>query len=98
MTRGKPGPKPDPHRAYLRRLFAEWSDRTFASYYLAFRQLAVLAEEGVITDARRRQITRDCTRPNGSVNVSKFARIADDLAAMWVASLSDVEEAPRDHR
>jgi hypothetical protein len=48
----KPGPKPDPTRKMLRRLFSEWSDRTFATYYRA---------------------------PN--VNVSKFARIAEDCAA-----------------
>jgi hypothetical protein len=89
----KPGPKPDPLRKHMRRMFSEWSDRTFATYYLAFRRLAVLVEEGAITNDQRREIMRSCHRPNGSINVCKFARIAEARALFWVASLDDDAEA-----
>jgi hypothetical protein len=89
----KPGPKPDPLRKRLRRLFSEWSDRTFATYYLAFRRMSALVEEGVITEVECREIMQSCTRPNGSVNVCKFARIAEARALFWAASVDDDTEA-----
>lgn len=87
----KPGPKPDPVRAHMRREFGEWSDRTFASWWLAFRQLGELADLGFISDEQRRQIMALAVRPNGSINVSKFAQVASDLAALYVAGLERAE-------
>lgn len=71
------GPAPDPLRRRIRRLYAEWSDRTFATYWRAFQVLGELAGAGAITDEERREAIRLCTRPNGSFNVCKFARVAD---------------------
>ncbi len=90
----RPGPKPDPMRHVLRRLFSDWSERTFSTYYRAHRQLAALEEFGAITHEEHRRLMALSHRPNGSVNVSKFARIAEDRASMWVASL-DEQEANR---
>ena len=42
------GPKPDPYRAFTRRTFEEWSDRTFATYWRANRTLAELVEMGAM--------------------------------------------------
>ena len=67
----KPGPKPDPARAYARKLFSEWSERTFATYWSAMQRLDVGGE-----DAKRAALAA-AIRPNGSINVSKLARIAD---------------------
>jgi hypothetical protein len=64
-------------RRKLRRMFGEWSDRTFATYWRAWQILADLRLAGVISDEDRRLISVDCTRPNGSFNVCKFARQAD---------------------
>jgi hypothetical protein len=49
----------------------------------------MLEELGGITRAERENITRSCNRPRGSVNVSKFARIAEGCAAIYVARLDD---------
>lgn len=68
----KPGPKPDPARARLRKDNAEWSDRTFATYWRAWQILFSACGVDVMREALRAAV-----RPNGSINVSKFARIAD---------------------
>jgi hypothetical protein len=74
----KPGPKPDPFRAYLRNQMRDFmSDRTFATYWRAFRTFSDLVEMGAITDAERRAAMIAALRPNGDINVSKFARMAD---------------------
>ena len=89
--RCKPGPKPDPLRAELRKLFEDWSDRTFATYYAAFRQFSALQQLGIITEAKRQEITLDCSRPNGSFNVCKFARIAEGMAAFAVLDMAKLD-------
>lgn len=60
-----------------------WSERTFARYYRGIR-LALVFElpEEVVTGA-----LTQCSRPGGSINVSRFAeRIEDIVAARIVAS------------
>jgi hypothetical protein len=91
-ARCKPGPKPDSLRAQLRELFAEWSERTFATYYTAFRQFSALQHLGVITEAERQQITLSCTRPSGSFNVCKFARIAEGMAAFAALDMTKLDQ------
>jgi hypothetical protein len=75
----KPGPKPDPVRLRLRRLMSEMSDRTFATYWQAFGILGDLKAAGAITDGQARAATAAAIRPNGTLNVCKFARNADAL-------------------
>ena len=50
------GPKPDPYRAFTRRTFEEWSDRTFATYWRANRTLAELVEMGAMAEDHRRTV------------------------------------------
>ncbi len=68
----KRGPKPDPVRAVMRRTFSEWSDRQFATFWRAHRMLAEFTDESTYKAA-----IEIASRPNGSLNVSKFAREAD---------------------
>ena len=71
------GPKPDPYRAFTRRTFEEWSDRTFATYWRANRTLAELVEMGAMAEDQRRAVLASAIRPNGTINVCKFARNSD---------------------
>lgn len=92
MTRGR---KPKPSASLLKEAFKEWSPRTIASYTKAFEQLAAVQEitgsDSLLVDCIKR-----CTRPNGSVNVSKFARLAETIAAMTAAKLfaSENDDGP----
>ena len=79
----RPGPRPSQARAAVREMFSEWSDRTFATYWHAWEQLTVLGE------ADHREAIELSTRPNGSLNVCKFARIAEGRAAFRVASMEE---------
>lgn len=79
------GPKADPHRAFTRRLFTEWSDRTFATYWRGSRLLSDLVELGAISDAERRAVHAAAIRPNGSVNVCKFARNSEAMLMRTMA-------------
>lgn len=82
---GKPGPKPDQARAIMRRLFAEWSDRTFARYWKCHKRLIALKEYGAIDDAGYENAIKAATRPNGSLNISKLERVTEGKALMWIA-------------
>ena len=75
----KPGPRPDEARRRIRRLMEHMSDRTFATYWRAFCLMSELKELGVIGDQERYEANLASTRPNGTLNVCKFARIADGL-------------------
>jgi hypothetical protein len=76
--RGRNGP---PSAAMLKELFPDWSPRTLAAYTKAFEQLRAAQQltgtETMLTDA-----IAQATRSNGTLNVSKFVRIAEDKAAM----------------
>lgn len=81
----RPGPKPDPFRAFMRQQFADWSDRTFARWWKAHQRLKVLMEVGAIDgEAGYKDVTARAARANGSVNVNKLDRISEEIAAMWV--------------
>jgi len=73
----RPGPERDPIRAFTRKQFAEWSDRTFATYWSALRRL-----EAAGADPRVALVA--AIRPNGSINVSRLARIADQELMTFV--------------
>jgi hypothetical protein len=92
---GKPGPKPDQARAHMRRLFAEWSDRTFARYWKCHKRLTLLKEYGAIDNAGYENAIKAATRPNGSLNISKLERVTEDMAAMWIAQ-QDLDENDQD--
>lgn len=70
--RKKPGPKPSKHRAALRQLFSDWSERTFETYYKAEVIFIGLGDR----EAHREAIAA-ATRPNGGFNVTKYARLAE---------------------
>lgn len=81
----RPGPKPSMARAALREMFSEWSDRTFATYWQAWQRLTFLGRDV------HEEAIRLSTRPNGSLNVCKFARIAEARAAFYLA---EMDQAP----
>lgn len=85
-TSSRPGPKPDPFRNFMRRQFAEWSDRTFARWWKAHQRLKLLMEVGAIDgEAGYKAVTARASRANGSLNVNKLDRISEEIAALWVA-------------
>lgn len=69
-TARQPGRPVDQSRALARQMLPEWSDRTFARYWLAIQSLHnhVPAEEVQETLAM-------ATRPNGKLNVAKLERL-----------------------
>ena len=79
-------------------MFAEWSDRTFATYWNAWKQLAELGIAGGISEEERREVNLLCTRPNGTFNVCKFARIAEGRSAFYAASLDADQDDMREPR
>lgn len=89
-SRGRPGPKPDPDRAVIRQMFSDWSDRTFARYWKAFRRAQALVEYGVVDSFE--SVLKKASRPNGSINVSKFDQITEAIALDWLARRE--QEAP----
>jgi hypothetical protein len=67
----KPGRPPDEVLALIRTMVSDYSPRTIARYARAMRLLDVL------DDKSKEEIVRDCTRPNGSFNTSKFLMLAE---------------------
>ena len=87
--RGRP---PSPTRAALRQIMGtEWSERTFARFYWAYCTLVDIELAGV-GGCYKRAIAL-CTRPGGSVNVSRLVRVAE--IAQIEYELSTMDEAER---
>lgn len=86
MVGMKPGPKPHPHRAMLRKMFSDMSDRAFATYWRAYQLLALYGADG-----EQRAAVAASTRPNGSFNVSKYAKMADAAVMRYVLDHPDEE-------
>jgi|SRR5512134_3710316 hypothetical protein len=86
---GKSGPKPDPARATMRRLFSDWSDRTFARYWKAHQLLVALMQEGALDRDGYEQAIKDSTRPSGSINVTRLSRIAEGRLMLWLVQQRD---------
>jgi hypothetical protein len=78
----RPGPKPSPNRVALRRSFPEWSERTFSTFYTACLRASHLKHVGGM-DIYEEAINL-ATRPSGSLNVSKFARIVEARLVFWL--------------
>lgn len=75
----------DQRRARLRQMFPEWSDRTFARYYGAFRATVDVAErigepEWGFSVIRRANAA--ASRPGGGFNVTKFVDVCDTARAV----------------
>jgi len=84
--KAKSGPKPSAHRAALRKLFREWSERTFATYYKAHCQLLELGYlRNYPGHSDAREVLQLAIRPSGSINVTKYARIAEMRCVFWIA-------------
>jgi hypothetical protein len=67
----------------LRQMFAHlWSDRTYARYKRGVRLLRFL---GLDVE----QVVLLATRPNGTMNLAKFERIAEDMAVIALARLPE---------
>jgi hypothetical protein len=75
----KVGRPPDPYRRYMRDLFSEWSDRTFARYWSAFNTLRYFGGDDAYLAA-----LAEATRPNGSLNVAVLERRASQAVAIAV--------------
>jgi hypothetical protein len=97
----RPGPKPDPGRAAVRALFPEWSERTFATYWKAHCQLKALdglkgVPPGSNAGSEFGRAVKAATRPNGTLNVTRLAEIAEAKAAFWVVeNFADGAEVPQ---
>lgn len=76
--RGRSGP---PSAAMLKELFPDWSPRTLAAYTKAFEQIRA-AQQLTGSEAMLTDVIAQAKRPNGTLNVSKFVRIAEDKAVM----------------
>lgn len=76
--RHKRGPKPSQLRARVRRepKCAAMSDRSFATFYGALLTLLALDRDGLPGHSAA-EAEEMATRPNNTLNVCKFARIAD---------------------
>ena len=87
-SNSRPGPKPDEHRRLLRSLFPEWSERTFATYYKAYCQLTMLdrfnGADSTAEGSCFREAIMAVRRPNGTLNVTRLAEIAEAKAAFWI--------------
>jgi hypothetical protein len=59
-------------RAQTKRLFPEWSARTFARWWRAYQILVILGDE-----QRWQAAVQRATRPNGSFNVSQLGKDAE---------------------
>jgi len=57
----------------------EWSDRTFARYYRAWRIFAELGGEG-----EGRAAVAASIRPRGGFNVAEYTRLADGVLMRFV--------------
>lgn len=75
----------------MRRLFSDWSDRTFARYWKAHSLLIALMHEGALDRAGYEQAIKASTRPSGSINVTKLGRIAEAKLMLWLVNQSDEE-------
>jgi hypothetical protein len=62
-------------RAVLHEDFA--SPRGFARYLRAARIIGELRRDGVIDDVVSKQVLQQATRPNGTINISKYERLVD---------------------
>jgi hypothetical protein len=91
-----PGPKPSAARKALRELFAEWSDRTFATYYGAWCQLAEMKQLGGITEDEQRDIILLCTARTTALTSAKFARIAEAQQRSTSPARTSHDHADRD--
>ena len=92
---GKAGRPVDPFKSTLRLMFSEYSDRTFERYYLAYRRLqglGVLQGVAEMSDPASpyAKALKICTRPNGSVDVTRLSQIAEDWCA-WAEAERKLE-------
>lgn len=70
--RGRNGP---PSAAMLKELFPHWSPRTLATYTKALEHLST-AQKPTGSETMVTEAIAQATRPRGTLNVSKFVRIA----------------------
>lgn len=76
--KGRPGPKPNPMRAELRKQHAAWSDRTFDTYWSGL--MLLMSTPDPVT--HEREILERITRPNGTFSVRRWEQeCADALLA-----------------
>jgi hypothetical protein len=79
----KPGRTPGPYSALV---CDELSPRTQARYIRAMRILHEIGADPIVA-------IKDATRPNGSVNVSKFANLADRELLRFLIETRDTRAA-----
>lgn len=80
------GRQPDVDRSLIRDMYAgegRMSDRTFARFWNALQQYKALTTMGFIDPGTELEMLDASTRPNGSINVSRFAEGAANLVAEW---------------
>lgn len=82
-VRVKRGPKPDPLRRTLRASFSDWSDRTFDTYWAAFKVARSWVEDGLLTNEQKVEIMAEVhktvDRPNGTFSVRRYAEIVTEI-------------------
>ncbi len=89
FERRKTGPKGDPIKHTVLKQFEEWSPRTQQRYWTAFKRLQTLGQWQGTGAAPLQKVIKACTRPNGSMNITKFLQMSEDMAAMYIAKMGE---------
>jgi hypothetical protein len=87
LTQRRPGRAKDEERAIALAFFPEWSPRTRAMYWKAFRRLRQLGEMQGKGDEPLQLAIQGSVRPNGSLNVSKFDAVSIRLRDAYIEGL-----------
>lgn len=82
IRKNRPGPKPDPTKAMIRAMFADWSPRRFETYWSGHKLLLALEREGYVDRDERialaQEINDRIVRPNGTFSVARYERECAD--------------------
>jgi hypothetical protein len=93
FQRRRPGRKVDAIKKDVRKLFSEWSPRTFETYWRACERLRALCQWQRVdmTDPRSPYMKahKVATRDGGSINVARLAEAAESMCGMYLARLPD---------
>jgi hypothetical protein len=93
FQRRRPGRQVDSLKKDIRKLFSEWSPRTFETYWLAFTRLHALCDlQGICSSdpgSPYMKAQTAATRDGGSINVTRLAEVAENMCAMYLASLPE---------
>jgi hypothetical protein len=74
----------------VRRLFSDWSDRTFARYWNAQRRIRMFGPGDELANREfLKETVRSITRKNGTFSVARLESIAEDVQVRWLLNNFD---------